>query len=235
MKSGHDINKLPGDGYLIVPLSMSRLADGSGQDPEWCYDVITFFSKKLASFSSDVVFLYTYGLYTNTNEPGFEARKKINQQALNHVTKLRKMIEVKKEFMPRAFHYLPLDYVILNSPKFGEFMNILKALSNNDPAFRECITKDIMGREFNEPNTNFILEEIAVAHIVRQHMVDFPHTLVKSDAWRLLVYPGGPINSDEYQIQNNILPQKNNAGPYSTGQYDYNNKIYNDYKDLKFN
>ena len=77
MKTGHDISRLDGDGYLVLPLSMSRLADGHGQDPTWCYEVIDYFISKFTTLSNDVVFLYTYGLYFNTDEVAFEKRKKI--------------------------------------------------------------------------------------------------------------------------------------------------------------
>ena len=98
MKTGFDINRIQDDGYLILPLSMSRLA--TGQSPEFCYEVLGAFLEKLETFSSDVVLLYTNGLYFNSEEVSFENRKKTTQQALNHIQALRKLIEKKKEFIP---------------------------------------------------------------------------------------------------------------------------------------
>ena len=94
MKSGFDINKIQGDGYLILPLSMSRLA--TGQSPEFCYSLLEEFVKKLETFSSDVVLLYTNGLYFNSEEVSFENRKKTTQQALNHIYVFRNLIESRK-------------------------------------------------------------------------------------------------------------------------------------------
>lgn len=232
MKSGFDINRIDGDGYLILPLSMSRLAHGRGQDPEQCYEVFNHFIPKFESFSNDVILLYTYGLYTNTEEPGFETRKKLNQQALNHVTRLRSLIEKKKEYIPGAFHFLPFDYVVLNSPRFHDFYSILKKSAEEDEHFRAVLEKDMSGREYSEANLNFLLEEIVIAHIVRQHMVDFPRTLVRRDIWRLIVYPGAPILSSAYQIQKKILPQEDAINPYALGQYDFENKVFNDYREI---
>lgn len=232
MKKAHDINKLEGDGYLILPLSMSRLAVGHGQDPEWCYKVVEFFTPKLGSYSSDVIFLYTYGLYFNTDDAAFESRKKLNQQILNHSSALRTMIEKRKKFIPTAFHYLPFDYVVLNSPYFGEFFQTLKKLEKNDKDFREQLAKDMMGREYTEANINFLLEEVTGAHILKQHLVDLPRTLVKRDVWRLLAYPGELMHSSAYQWQKKILPQKDKINPYGAGQYDYDNKTFNNYEDL---
>lgn len=84
MKSGYDIKKIVHDGYLICPLSMSRLANGNGQDPFELYDMIEYFFHKLDSYSNDVVLLYTYGLYFNVDSIAYEERRRLNQQAVNH-------------------------------------------------------------------------------------------------------------------------------------------------------
>ena len=226
MKSGFDINKLTGDGYLILPLSMSKLAHEHGQDPNQVYDTLEYFSHKLETLSNDVVFLYTYGLYFNTDAVAFEERKKLNQQILNHSRALRNLIEKRKKFMPAAFHYMSFDHVILNSPQFGEFFDLLKKTEKEDEMFRKELQKDMLGREYNEANLNFILEEITVSHILTQHLVDLPRTLVRRDIWRLIAYPGPCINALRYQWKNKILPQKDLVNPYSGGQYDLNKKIF---------
>ncbi len=229
MKSGFDINKLSGDGYLILPLSMSRLASGHGQDPEQVYEMLEYFTPKLDTYSNDVLLLYTYGLYFNTDAIAFDERKKLNQQILNHSRALRNLIEKKKKFMPAAFHYMSFDYIILNSPHFGDFFDTLKKAEKDDEDFRIEVKKDMMGREYNEANLHFILEEIVVAHILRQHLVDLPRTLVRRDIWRLIVYPGPPINGEIYQYKNKILPQKDEINPYASGQYDFDEKVFNDF------
>lgn len=226
MKSGFDINKITGDGYLILPLSMSKLAHGHGQDPSQIYQALEFFSEKLETLSNDVVFLYTYGLYFNTDAVAFEERKKLNQQVLNHSRALRNLIEKKKQFMPAAFHYMSFDYVILNSPHFGHLFDALKKAEKKDSLFRDELQKDMMGREYNEANLNFILEEIAVGHILRQHLVDLPRTLVRRDIWRLIAYPGPGIHGEHYQCQHKILPQNDTINPYARGQYNLNEKVF---------
>ncbi len=232
MKSGFDISRLTGDGYLILQLSMSRLAYDRGQDPKQVYEILEYFLPKLESYSNDVVLLYTYGLYFNTDAVAFEARKKLNQQILNHSSALRNLIEKKKQFIPGAFHYLSFDYIILNSPQFGNFFDLLKTAEKEDKNFRLELEKDMMGREYNEANINFILEEIAVTHILRQHFVDLPRTLVRRDIWRLIVYPGQIINGDAYQWKNKILPQKDTINPYSDGSYDFNKKVFNKFSNI---
>lgn len=222
MKSGFDINRIENDGYLIMPLSMSRLA--AGQSPEECYEVFKYFLSKLEAYSNDVVLLYTNGLYMNAGDASFELRKKLNLQTLNHAVALRSLIQKKKEFIPNAFHFLPIDYVILNSPYFSEYQSKLKKLEETDEKFRAVLTKDAAGREYNEANVHFLLEEIVVAHLLRQRSVELPRTLVRNDIWRLIVYPGGYLEADAYQWKQKVLPQNDVINPYGGAQYDFSEK-----------
>ena len=229
MKSGFDINQIRGDGYLIVPLSMARLA--KEQNQKNCYAILDHFIPKLQTLSNDVIFLYTNGIYFNTEEISFENRKKTNQQMINHSIALRKLIQKSKKYVPHAFHFLPADYVILNSPQFEQFFIKLKKLEKKDKKFRDCIKKDIGERPYSEANVNFILEEVAITHIIRQHLVDLPKTLVKNDIWRLIVYPGKYMQTDLYQWKYNLLPKPDTTNPYAGAQYDFETKklfVFND-------
>lgn len=222
MKHGFDINLIQKDGYLIIPVSMARIA--SGQTPEETYAIFDYFTKKLAVLSNDVVILYTTGLYFNAEDISHEQRVKFNQKVIQHASALRKLIDRKKQYMPNAFHYLPIDYVILNSRDFGLFFNILKKREKEDSKFRECIKRDMGDRKYTEANVNFILEEITVAHIIKQRLVEFPRTLVRNDIWRLIAYPGEYLDSDVYQWKNKILPQTDKINSYAGTQYNFNTK-----------
>ncbi|MBI4116635.1 hypothetical protein HY449_02740 [Candidatus Pacearchaeota archaeon] len=219
MKSGFDINFIEGDGYLVLPLSMARLA--GGQTPKETYETFHHFIKKLKNYSSDIVLLYTNGLYFNAENLTYEQRLKSNKQVLNHISELRNLIQSKKEFIPGAFHFLPIDYVILNSPHFRDFFATLKKREKEDKKFQKAIKNDLGKRDYNEANVNFILEEMAVAHIIRQRLVEFPRTLVRNDMWRLVSYPGKYLEADLYQWSHKILPQEDKINPYNGAQYDF--------------
>lgn len=222
MKTGFDINRIHGDGYLILPLSMSRLA--TSQSAEYCYQVLEDFISKFETFSNDVILLYTNGLYFNSEEISFENRKKTNQQALNHIYAFRNLIEKRKQFMPGAIHYLPIDYIIFNSPYFKEFFHKLKNLEKEDETFRNLLISDSQDRKYTEANINFLIEEIVVTHIIRQKLVELPKTLVRNDVWRLIAYPGKPLLSDIYQCQKKELPEQKNNNPYAAAQYNLESK-----------
>lgn len=230
MKTGFDINKIQGDGYLVIPLSMARLA--AGQSPEETYEIFGYFTKKLAEYSNDVVLLYTGGLYLNADDLSYESRVKFNQQVINHSLALRKLIQTRKQYMPRAFHFLPIDYVILNCPDFRLYFNKLRQLSKTDKKFQNAIKKDIGKRDYTEANVNFILEEVAVSHIIRQRLVEFPRTLVRNDIWRLIAYPGTYMAADLYQWEKKILPQTDTVNPYRGTQYDFDQKKLRVFDDI---
>lgn len=222
MKSGHDINLIQGDGFLVIPISMARVS--TGQTPEKIYEIFHYFAKKLGTYSNDVILLYTSGLYFNEDDLSYDKRVKMNEQVLNHSNALRKLIQKKKQYMPNAFHFLPIDYIILNSKEFHQFFYTLKKLEKKDKKFREVIKKDVGKRKYTEAHVNFILEEVSVAHIIRERLVEFPRTLVRNDIWRLIVYSGDYMETDYYQWKNKILPQTDTLNPYNGSQYDFDKK-----------
>lgn len=224
MKNGFDINKINNDGYLIIPISVSHMANK--QSPEECYKVISHFVKKINTTSNDVVLLYTNGLYFNSTESSYSLRLKTNSQVIAHANAMRKLILKRKEFMVPAFHYLPIDYVILNSQYFDDYFAKLKKLEKTNSEFKKCVVKDMAGRQYNDANVNFILEELVVSHILKQRLVDLPRTLVRNDIWRLIVYPGKYLESEAYVWKNNLLPKDDTINPYNNGQYDFEKKKY---------
>ena len=219
-----DINRLPDDGYVIFPLSISRLQ--TGQKPEKIMQFLSVLDKKLNLPTNDVVFLYTNGLYFNSDELAIDLRKKTNAIMLYHRSRLKKLIIKKRTYFPAAFHFLPFDYVILNSDSFQNFFDILKKTYTKDKKFKDLVIKSLGKRPKTEANINFLLEEIAVAHIIREKLVEFPRSLVKTDSYRLIAYPGKPYGVEAYVWQNNILPRKDNKslGRYYNSTYDPESK-----------
>jgi len=228
----YDINKLPVDGYLVFPLSMSKL--NSGQSAESCYKVLEEFEKKITMISLDVIFLYTNGLYFNNNESALDVRKRTLGQMLSHRNALIKLILKKRKYVSQAMHFLPWDYVILNSPKYQEFFQKLSDLKEKDAKFKELLKEGLKGRDENEANFNFIIEEIVVTHLIRQKLIEFPKTLVKQDNFRLILYPGEYLKADLYQWKKRILPQKekDKKNPYYASHYDLDKKVVYNFDEI---
>lgn len=217
---GKTINLLPNDGYVILPISMSRVQ--GDQNPKNCLTYIKDLDKKIDIPSNDLIFLYTNGPYFNTEESSYMIRKRTNNQMLQHKKAIQKEIAKKRIYIPHAFHFIPFDYIILNSDKFAAFFSKLKQTLKKDKTFQQCLKEDLGKRKPKEANMNFLLEEIAVAHIIREHLVEFPKTIVKKDTFRLIVYPGQVMKSEAYVWQKKLLPQKNPKylGRYYNATYD---------------
>lgn len=236
MVCNHDINKLPTDGYLIFPLSMSRLGNKKGQSPEECYEVIKYFENKVSQVGIDFLFLYTNGLYYNNNESALSVRKKTNQQMVDHKNALLKLLVKNKKYIPQAAHFIPWDYIILNSPQFSDYCSRLIKLKEKDERFKIFLEEGLGRRENVEANINFLIEEIVVTHLIRQKLVEFPKTLVRHDKFRLIVYPGTYLKADLYQWKKKVLPQfeklSKNSNPYYASQYNFDQKIINNFDEI---
>lgn len=228
-KESYDINKLPTDGYMIFPLSMSRLSYGKGQSPEECFEIIKEFEKKVSQVGIDFIFLYTNGLYYNNDEPALNVRKKTNIQMIEHKNKILKLLIKSKKYIPQAAHFIPWDYIILNSPNYQEYYQRLVDLKEKDNDFKDLLIDGLQGRPETEANMNFIIEEIVVNHIMRQGLIDFPKTLVKNDKFRLIIYPGSYLKADLYQWKNKILQQHQDSNkkinPYYASHYDFTKRV----------
>lgn len=133
--------------------------------------------------------------------------------------------------MPQAIHFVPWDYIILNSPEFEEYYIKLKELDKKDKIFHELVLDTLKDRKETEANLNFILEEIAVTHVIRQKLIEFPKTLVKKDSFRLIAYPGPPLKADIYQWKKKVLPQSKEFQFYAS-HYDLANQVIYNFDDL---
>ncbi len=225
----HDINQIPSDGYIVFPLSMSRLSNA--QNAEHCYKALELFEEKIKMIGLDVIFLYTNGLYYNNDEAALEVRKKTNGQMLSHSNSVRNLVLKKKKYVPQAMHFLPWDYIVLNSPQFQFYYERLKRLDKEDKEFHKLLLEALKDRKESEANINFIIEEIAITHVIRQKEVEFPKTLVKKDNFRLIVYPGPPLKADIYQWKKKILPQVKEF-PFYASHYDLDKKIIYNFDEL---
>jgi len=172
----YNINKLPTDGYLVFPLSMSRLANG--QNPQECYEMIRYFESKVSEVGIDLVLLYTNGLYYNNEEPALDVRKRTNGQMLSHRNALTRLIAKERKYIPQAVHFLPWDYAILEAPNFDSFYQTLKCAIKTDAEFNSLLLSGLAGREASVANLNFLIEEIVVTHLIREEIVSFPKTVL---------------------------------------------------------
>lgn len=230
MKENYDISRVPENGYLIIPISMSRIANA--HSPEKIYDFLKFFEDKVTKISLDVVFLYTDGLYVNTAENALEFRKKTINQIQNHRSVFTSLLLKEKKYIPQAFHFLPWDYAVINAPDYISIKTKIEEGYKNNEGYRLAIDKDLekAGRELSDANISFIIEETIISHLLIQKQIPLPNTLTASDGWRLVCYPGEPIQSWKYLYANKILELRNdfpgNHLSFASGFYNMEDKKF---------
>lgn len=236
-----DISRVPGNGVLIFPLSMSRLH--LGQDPKTLYDFLCFFDEKVIEKNIDVVFLYTNGLYFNNVEASSSYRKKTTAQMLTHKQELDKIIRKHNKFSPRAIHYLPWDYVILQSEQYLDLHSQMAKLMESDRIFNQLLRLEMKSNIEPSPEAYaFIIEETIVTYLIRNKLVPLPTTLSDMNGWRLLVYPGGCLTPDVYLYKEKILHQNKliNSDNWfnrltSSSMYNMDKKVLVDYNKININ
>lgn len=203
-----DLSRVPGNGFLIFPLSMSRLH--GAQSPNAIYEFLEFFEKKIEEKTVDVIFIYTNGLYFNTLNSASDIRKKTNAQMVTHKQELLNIIKKAKRFTPRACHFVAWDYFILQAEKFSDLYSTLQSLKINDPIFKSIIDIEIEDRPKTTESYDFIIEETVITYLIRQKLVPLPYTLSHPEGWRLIIYAGDCLLSDAYVHNHKILPVNKN-------------------------
>ncbi|EKE29422.1 MAG: hypothetical protein ACD_2C00178G0001 [uncultured bacterium (gcode 4)] len=200
-----DISRVAPNWYLIFPISMSRIANA--QSGKELFEFLKFFESKIPYISIDVIIIYTNWLYFNSEEPALELRKKTLNQMIAHKQEFENIILKSKKYVPQSFHFLPWDYMILNWEWFQMLKNrLMKAYSEND-AFKKSIKMDLESqwRDEIDANISFLIEEIAVTHLLTHRSIPLPKTLPSEDSWRLVCYPWDPINSLQSLYKAKIL------------------------------
>lgn len=193
--------------------------------------MVRIFEKKIQILGLDAVFLYTNGLYYNDDNPALKVRKKTNGQMISHSNAIRNLIIKKRKYMLQAIHFVPWDYIVLNSSRFVVYYERLKQLYKEDKKFHDLVLEALKDRKETEAHANFIIEELAVTHIIRQKEIELPKALVKKDNYRLIAYPGSPLKADIYQWKKKILPQ-NKDFPFYGSHYDLDKKVIYNFDEL---
>lgn len=231
MDQFHDLNRVPPNGSLVLPLSLGKLH--GQQSPTAIYEFLTFFGDKIRQIGVDCVLIYTNGLYFNSSEVALDLRISTTNQIARHRAELSAMIDERREFTPQTFHYLPWDYIVLRADRFSEFLNRLETAYARDSGFRAVVAADLGERGTSDANVRFVLEELAVTHILRQKFVDLPHTISTPAGWRLIAYAGPHLQSDVYVYQQQLLPTNADISPsdqMARALYNYQDRVFVDFK-----
>lgn len=236
----YDIKRVPGNGKLVLPLSMSRLH--TGQSAKAIFEFIQFFLAKCETHSIDVILVYTNGLYCNSNEIAHTVRRRTVAQMMEHKRRILALLCKQKIISPTAIHFELMDNLILKDSSFIEKFVKLKKLYNENLLFQSLV--DDMSVEtatatVSDAGVDFILEETLVSYLIREKLVPLPQVLSNTEAWQLLCYPGSPVLADVYLYDASIFRTSQNGFIHSFDQkcrhsiYDISQRIVLNYDDIK--
>lgn len=235
-----DVNRIPGNGMLVFPLSMSRLF--LGQDPKTLYESLCFLQNKMEEMTIDIAFIYTNGLYFNNSGDSSSLRKKTNAQMLTHKVELSKLIKKDNRFSPSAIHFIPWDYLLLQAENYLSLHAILLKQLACDSFFKTLVTLETKSG-FNESleKQSFLIEETLITYLIRNKLVKLPTTLSDLHGWGLIVYQVRCLSTDVYLYQTKLLPQMKPNFSESwfnkiacAGMYNMQRKILVDYTKINF-
>lgn len=228
----YDINKLPADwGILFLPLSMSKLSNT--QDPKSLIEGIRHFTNnKIRTPKLGANFAYGDLLYMHTGKPASELHRSNTPLMLNHQAGLKKIIKKNwQEFqIQEGFSFMSWAQLLL-SAEIGskDFINLfieLKEIYKSDARFQKLLAKDAseFGRELDENQINFFLEEHLLLMLVSYQKIKLPNNFIQGrENWVLTCYPGKPLRHEIYLHQLNPF-KWTSSNPYKNAQYNLTDK-----------
>jgi len=210
-------SKIPTDGYLILPISMSR--SNNSQSAQIYNEILTQCQQRCADPSTvDVIILYTASLYyNNQHETAWEVKRRTTSQMVSHKAALQQLIQ-RRDDLQLHVRFMAWDQIVVDAPDYQRFYQKLLRRVSIDQALYDLAIYSIGNREMGEAAISFLVEETVIAHILRQKRVTLPKHNVQNDHFRLLVYPGPYIAIDFYQWKLKILPQDKNI-TFGCSQY----------------
>jgi hypothetical protein len=115
----YDINKLPKEyGILVFPISLARIDNRTGQDPEQCLEYVKHFSPgKVSEPKIGLNMVYGDFLYLHSREEAKTLKQRFMSVVLNHKNAFKKLLakeynrfQIQHGFSYEVWNQLYLDY-----------------------------------------------------------------------------------------------------------------------------
>ncbi len=233
----YDINKFPkGYGILLFPISIARIDNRTGQDPQQCLEYVEHFSpSKVSEPKIGLNVVYGDYLYLHSQERASDLKQRFMNLVLRHKNAFQKIIKKNsKNFqIQHAFSYQVWNSLYLNyDGDFGSDFRKFKKVYEKDELFQKYLSQDTeyANRELTEDQVNFFLEEFLLLYLISKGKISLPNEYVQGrEKWILWCYPGVPMKGQAYTYQINFLNLNTSENPYQNHSYDLAAKKLIDY------
>ncbi len=220
-----DINKLPSEkGMLLFGLSMNKLF--LRQSPENCIeDIRHFHTAKVSKPLIGLNFIYSDFLYLYSNKPAPELKDSFMAQMISHKNGIQKILEKNSlDFqIQHAFNFMAWAQLYVGTKNFDHLFSDLKKIYAEDELFQKYVKEDCerYGREMEDNQVNFFLEEILMFYLMSKNQVKLPNEYIEGQQkWILFCYPGRPLKSTVYMYQLNPFNLDWSENPYQNSHFD---------------
>ena len=220
-----DFSKLPSEkGILLFPLSISKLRHR--QNAENCIkDLYNFYPSKMSKPLIGVNFVYSDFLYFYSNKPAPELKQTFMNQVIEHKNATQKIVKKNQvDFqIQHAFSFLVWNQLYVGTNDFNKLFEQVKKIYESDTTFQKYVQQDcdIYGRDMEENQVNFFLEESLLFYLINKGEVKLPNEYIENNQkWILLCYPGRPLKSIVYLSQLNPFKLEWTENPYQNAFYD---------------
>ncbi len=223
-----DINKLPKEyGILVFPISLARIDNKTGQDPEQCFEYVKHFSpNKVSEPKIGLNMIYGDFLYLHSKVEAGILKQKFMNIVLRHKNSFQNLL--KKEHnrfqIQHAFSYEVWNQLYLSYK--GDFDNdfrMFKKDYGDDIIFQKYVQDDaaFCKRELTEEQLNFFLEEHFMFYLLSKKKVALPNEYIQGrEQWVLWCYPGVPLKGQVHVYQKNPLNLSTPENVYENCTYD---------------
>ena len=223
--------------HAILLLSMSKLAGGKDlrvrqQTPADCLEFMQGLERRFAGQAIHYTLLYTDGLYANSDQPAVDVAKKVTMQMVRHQEIMRKLLA--GDGNQRVVEAVAWDQLVLED-QTGKWESDFEKLMNfyrRDEKFAGCVRADTLaakrGETPSDADIRFILNELLMFEKIRRLDI-LPPSMKEQSETTLIVYPGAPLISDRYLIDNNKRAVRNaptaidRSRPYQNFRLDVSN------------
>ena len=238
MNEFFDIGKMPTWTWLLwFPISISNIPNK--QDPLKCLEYVEIFSTKSHEERRDnwigVHFSYTDFLYLYNDSSTASVKNKYMNMELNHKNGVLNLLKKDKKYSLGFFSFGVWNQLYLDIKwglHFPELLRDLRKIYDNDQLFQKYMKEDakLFGKELDENQINFFLEEHLMVYLVNKWMIWFPQNDFIRDRqdWILMCYPGTMLKHLAYILQKNFFKLENPKNIYEDCLYDTNKRLLYD-------